>query len=74
MGLGNHDFDDQIAGIKPLAEQVNFDLLASNMVVNSEEFVEGVHFKRSVVKEINGTKVNILINSYLMNRILGVNL
>ena len=64
MGLGNHDFDDQIAGIKPLAEQVNFDLLASNMVVNSDEFVEGVHFKRSVVKEINGTRVNIFFNNY----------
>ena len=60
MGLGNHDFDDHIAGITPFAEQVNFELLGSNLAVNTDTFNEGVHFNRSVVKVINGTKVGII--------------
>jgi 2',3'-cyclic-nucleotide 2'-phosphodiesterase (5'-nucleotidase family) len=60
MGLGNHDFDDSIAGITPFAEQVNYDLLGSNLVVNTDNFIEGVHFNRSLVKVINGTQVGII--------------
>jgi len=60
MGLGNHDFDDHVAGITPFAEQANYDLLGSNLAVNTDTFVEGVHFKRSVVKVINGTKVGLI--------------
>merc|ERR1719193_2100177 len=60
MGLGNHDFDDQVAGITPFAEQINFDLLASNLMTSTDTFVEGVHFKRSVVKVINGVQVGII--------------
>ena len=37
MGLGNHDFDDSIAGIKPFAERTTFDLLASNIQNNLSE-------------------------------------
>ena len=41
MGLGNHDFEDRIAGLIPFAEKANFDLLASNIVTNSDQFIEG---------------------------------
>jgi len=60
MGLGNHDFDDSIAGIVPFAELVNFPLLASNLDSHDPAFVEGVHFNKSIVKEIKGTKVGII--------------
>ena len=43
MGLGNHDFEDHVAGLIPFAEQANYDLLASNIVTNSEHFIEGRH-------------------------------
>ena len=62
MGLGNHDFDDSIAGIKPFAEQTTFDLLASNIEnnVNDESFVEGVHYNKSCIKIVHGRKVGIV--------------
>ena len=44
MGLGNHDFDDSIDGLKPFAEETTFDLLASNILNNAgESFQEGLH-------------------------------
>ena len=60
MGIGNHEFDDSIAGITHFAEQVNYDLLGSNLVVHTDTFIEGVHFNRSVVKVLNGTQVGII--------------
>jgi len=61
MGLGNHDFDDGVKGLIPFADGTQFDLLASNMVLSNEtELEEGKHFSKSVVKEINGTKVGII--------------
>ena len=62
MGLGNHDFDDSIAGIKPFAERTTFDLLASNIQnnLNDASFQEGVHYNKSSVKIVKGVKVGII--------------
>ena len=62
MGLGNHDFDDSILGIAPFAESTTFDLLASNIEnnLNDDSFVEGTHYKKSVVKTVRGTKIGII--------------
>ena len=62
MGLGNHDFDDSIAGIKPFAERTTFDLLASNIenTVTDGSFEEGVHYNKSCIKYVNGRKVGIV--------------
>ena len=57
----NENDHKTITGITPFAEQINFDLLASNLITSTDTFVEGVHFKRSVVKVINGVQVNVFI-------------
>ena len=62
MGLGNHDFDDSIAGIQPFAERTTFDLLASNIQnnLNDASFQEGFHYNKSSVKIVKGVKVGII--------------
>ena len=64
MGLGNHDFDDSIAGIKPFAERTTFDLLASNIQNNLSEdddsFREGTHYNKSTIKTVKGVEVGII--------------
>ena len=62
MGLGNHDFDDSIAGIKPFSERTTFDLLASNIENNlsDESFLEGVHYNKSTIKTVKGVQVGII--------------
>ena len=64
MGLGNHDFDDSIAGIKPFAERTTFDLLASNIQNNlsddDDSFREGTHYNKSTIKTVRGVEVGII--------------
>ena len=62
MGLGNHDFDDSIVGIKPFAERTTFDLLASNIQnnLNDDSFLEGVHYNKSTIKTVKGVQVGII--------------
>jgi len=62
MGLGNHDFDDQIDGFVPFAEQTSFPLLASNIVLHNDSlgFTSGVHFNSSVVVSVKGVQVGIV--------------
>jgi len=61
MGLGNHDFDDSIDGLKPFAEETTFDLLASNILNNANDsFQEGLHYKKSIVKSVGGRDVGII--------------
>ena len=62
MGLGNHDFDDSIAGMKPFAEQTNFDLLAANIenYVTDNSFAEGTHYNKSTIKTVKARRVGII--------------
>jgi len=60
MGVGNHDFDDQIDGFVPFAEQVEFPLLGSNIESNAGSFVEGTHYNKSMVVTVKGRQVGII--------------
>ena len=60
MGLGNHDFDDQIEGLTPFSDMISFPLLASNINSDESDLVEGKHYYKSTVVEVNGTKVGII--------------
>jgi len=62
MGVGNHDFDDAIAGFAPFAEETSYALLASNLIstVTDGSFEEGTHFNKSTVKMVNGRKIGII--------------
>lgn len=61
MGLGNHDFDDQIEGFTPFAAKAEFPLLAANIVLNSDSGLEeGKHFNKSTVVMVKGRKVGIV--------------
>ena len=62
MGLGNHDFDDGIDGLKPFAENITFDLLAANIeeVPDTETTQLGKYLKKSTVIQVDGVKVGIV--------------
>ena len=60
MGLGNHDFDDKIEGLTPFSDMISFPLLASNINSDESDLVEGKHYYKSTVVEVNGTKVGII--------------
>ncbi|XP_023333826.1 5'-nucleotidase isoform X2 [Eurytemora carolleeae] len=55
MALGNHDWDDGLAGLQPFVNQVNFPVLASNIV---SEDLKGV--SNSTVVQVDGVKVGII--------------
>jgi 5'-nucleotidase len=61
MALGNHDFDDGIDGLKPFADMINFDLLASNLVEtpdNVTTVLKGNNTKKSTVVQVGSVKVS----------------
>ena len=61
MGLGNHDFDDSMDGLRPFAEGTTFDLLASNIRNQAgDSFQEGLHYNKSTVKSVGGQDVGII--------------
>lgn len=59
MSLGNHEFDDGAAGIVPFAESITFPLLAANLEEEGEPYLSN-HYTKSVVVEVEGTKVGIV--------------
>jgi len=60
MGVGNHDFDDQLEGFLPFSEQVNYPLLGANIRSNDGSFLEGIHYNKSMVITVKGRQVGIV--------------
>jgi 2',3'-cyclic-nucleotide 2'-phosphodiesterase (5'-nucleotidase family) len=59
MGLGNHDFDDGVAGLVPFAQEANYDILGSNVVEEGDQVLMS-HVAKSKVYYIGGQKVGII--------------
>lgn len=59
QALGNHEFDDGVAGLLPFLNNVTFPILSANIDVSKEPELEG-KFKKSIVVEREGQKIGII--------------
>lgn len=59
MALGNHEFDDGVAGVVPFLKEVPFPVLASNLDDTLEPSIQGL-YQRSTVVNVGGRKVGIV--------------
>ncbi|XP_018574672.1 apyrase [Anoplophora glabripennis] len=57
--LGNHEFDDKIAGVVPFLESLNHPVVASNIDDSLEPTIQGLYNKSTVI-ERNGKKIGII--------------
>lgn len=59
MAIGNHEFDNGIAGLVPFAKNVTFPLVSSNMHLTNTPELRGL-INKSTIKVINGEKIGIV--------------
>ncbi|KAI9563179.1 hypothetical protein GHT06_010637 [Daphnia sinensis] len=59
MSLGNHEFDDGVAGLAPFVNAANHPVLASNIDTSREPWLHG-KIPKSVVVEVGGRRVGII--------------
>jgi len=59
MALGNHDFDLGSIDLADFSKQVNYDLLATNLI-EDESVVDRIQFYPSKVVEIEGHKIGLI--------------
>lgn len=59
LTLGNHEFDDKIAGVVPFLETVNAPFVIVNIDDSEEPSIQG-KYKKSIIIERGGRKIGIL--------------
>ncbi len=59
MAIGNHEFDDGVAGLAAFAEKTDFPLLATNLDTHREPRL-AKYIKPYLIREIGGKKVGII--------------
>lgn len=59
LTLGNHEFDDKIAGVVPFLENMNAPFVVVNIDDSEEPSIQG-KYKKSIVIEREGRKIGIL--------------
>jgi 5'-nucleotidase len=57
--LGNHEFDDKIAGVVPFLENMNAPFVVANIDDSEEPSIQG-KYNKSIVIERGGRKIGIL--------------
>ena len=57
--LGNHEFDDGVAGVVPFLENVNAPFVIANMDDSKEPTIQG-KYKKSIIIERDGRKIGIV--------------
>jgi 5'-nucleotidase len=57
--LGNHEFDDKIAGVVPFLETVNAPFVVVNIDDSEEPSIQG-KYKKSIIIERGGRKIGVL--------------
>lgn len=61
QSLGNHEFDNGVAGLIPFIQNVTCPVLASNLILTKEPKLQAEpNLMNSVVIDINGTKIGII--------------
>ena len=59
QALGNHEFDNGVAGLTPFLRNVTFPVLSCNIDASLEPSLQGL-FKKSTVKTIGGERIGII--------------
>lgn len=59
MSLGNHEFDDGVAGVVPFLENVSFPVLAANFEDRKEPTIQG-KYQKSAVFVRSGRKIGVV--------------
>lgn len=60
ISLGNHEFDDGVAGLIPFIENANFPVLAANLDLSRQPDLRATKLQNSTVLLVNGTKVGVI--------------
>ncbi|XP_068143744.1 protein 5NUC-like isoform X1 [Drosophila tropicalis] len=61
ISLGNHEFDEQVAGLIPFLNDVEFPVLACNLDMrNVPQLAAAKHLANSTVLETNGTRIGVI--------------
>lgn len=59
QALGNHEFDNNIEGLLPFLQNVNFTILSSNINLDSDPRIKP-YVKKSYVTEVGGEKIGVI--------------
>lgn len=60
QSLGNHEFDNGVAGLVPFVQNATFPILSSNLNLTNEPELNATNLAKSTVIDVNGTKVGII--------------
>ncbi|XP_037947379.1 protein 5NUC-like [Teleopsis dalmanni] len=61
ISLGNHELDENVAGLVPFLNEVNFPVLACNLdLTGAPEIATTKHFANSTILTVNDVKVGII--------------
>ncbi|XP_067124170.1 snake venom 5'-nucleotidase-like [Centruroides vittatus] len=59
MALGNHEFDDGVAGLVPFLDNVTFPIISSNINISGIPELEG-KIRKSVILDVGGEKIGVV--------------
>jgi len=58
--LGNHEFDEGTENLAKFLNEINFPVLAANLILDKEPELKNEHLKPSYVFTIKDTKVGVI--------------
>lgn len=58
--MGNHEFDDGVAGLIPFIENATFPIVTANLDLSKQPDLAATNLKRSVVLEVDGRKIGVI--------------
>lgn len=60
QSFGNHEFDQNIQGLLPLLDNLNFPVVAANLDYSKEPEMESRHVPKSVTLDVSGHKIGVI--------------
>ncbi|XP_020298054.1 protein 5NUC-like [Pseudomyrmex gracilis] len=58
--LGNHEFDDGVAGLIPFIQNATFPIVTANLDLSEQPDLAATNLKNSTVLEVNGRKIGVI--------------
>ena len=60
VSLGNHEFDDGVAGLVPFIQNATFPIVTSNLDLSKQPDLAATKLLNSTVLTVNGTKIGVI--------------
>ncbi|XP_020284109.1 protein 5NUC-like [Pseudomyrmex gracilis] len=60
ISLGNHEFDDGVAGLIPFIQNATFPIVTANLDLSEQPDLAATNLKNSTVLEVNGRKIGVI--------------